>query len=871
MAGSIKGIIVEIGGDTSGLQKALQQVTKVSNSLSKELRDIDKLLKFNPKSTELLAQKQQVLAESIDNTSKELEQLQTAQKEYDNTGKSKNTQAYRNLQREIIKTKDKLKELKIEASKWTDVSRKLDAMSQKFKKIGQNLTNVGRTLTTKVTVPIVGLGTLSVKTASDFESAFAGVEKTVDGTAEQMDTLRQGIRDMAKEIPASTTEIAAVAEAAGQLGIETDNILKFTRVMIDLGNSTNLSADEAATALAKFANITKTNADDYDKLGATIVDLGNNFATTEADIVHMSTRLAAAGKLAGLSEPDILGLATAMSSVGITAEAGGTAMSKFLNKMQAAVERGPAALDNFNKVFGKFGYSLDDVGKKVAVGGKEFKEFAKKVGMSTKDIKTIYKETTKSAGALDDFAKVAGMSSADFSKAFKEDAAGALTAFLTGLNDVERNGKTAGLVLDDMGITEQRMRDALLRLSQSNGILTSSLEKGQTAWDNNSALTKEATKRYETFQSKVNTTKNKINDLGITIGNELLPSVEKVVDKISELAEKFSNMSPETKQMIIRLAMLAAAIGPILLIVGKLFTAGGVILKIGSTIAGLIAKLSVTFGGLSGVLAALTGPIGITIAAIAGLVAAFVYLWNTSEDFRNTMTELGQQFVDIWDNTIKPTFAMLIEAVKELWTGVLTPLVGWIMTVFGPRIQTIFNTVGGTVALVIKNFTTKIKTITGVLKGIIKFISGVFSRDWGKAWEGVKDIFGSVFNGIKELVRAPLNWIIDRINDFIREVNKIKIPEGVPKIGGMGFNIPTLNHLATGGIVKSPTLSWVGEGKSPEAVIPLDRNLSNYFADALEKVNRKDSVVVNFYPQKMTDAEMDHAFNYINRKFGLLY
>ena len=871
MAGSIKGIIVEIGGDTSGLQKALQQVTKVSNSLSKELRDIDKLLKFNPKSTELLAQKQQVLAESIDNTSKELEQLQTAQKEYDNTGKSKNTQAYRNLQREIIKTKDKLKELKIEASKWTDVSRKLDAMSQKFKKIGQNLTNVGRTLTTKVTVPIVGLGTLSVKAASDFESAFAGVEKTVDGTAEQLDTLRQGIRDMAKEIPASTTEIAAVAEAAGQLGIETKNILKFTRVMIDLGNSTNLSADEAASALAKFANVTRTNADDYDKLGATIVDLGNNFATTERDIVQMSTRLAAAGELAGLSESDILGLATAMSSVGINAEAGGTAMSKLLKQLQVATEMGPIGMKQFEKAFGKFGYTMDDVGQKIAAGGKEFKEFAKKVGMSTKDIKQLYKDTEKNVGALQDFASVAGMSADSFAKAFKDDAAGALTAFIKGLQDTDRNGRSATVILQQMGIKEQRLSNTILSLSNASDVLSGALERGETAWENNSALTTEASKRYETFQSKVNVAKNKINDLGITIGNELLPSVEKVVDKISDLAERFANLSPETKQMIIRLAMLAAAIGPILLIVGKLFTAGGVILKIGSSIAGLIAKLSVTFGGLSGVLAALTGPIGITIAAIAGLVAAFVYLWNTSEDFRKTMSELGQQFVDIWEDTIKPTFAMLIEAVSELWTGVLAPLLSWIMTVFGPRFQTIFNTIGGTVALVIKNFTTKIKTITGVLKGIIKFISGVFSGDWKKAWEGVKDIFGSVFNGIKELVRAPLNWIIDRINDFIREVNKIKIPEGVPKIGGMGFNIPQLQHLATGGIVKSPTLSWVGEGKSPEAVIPLDRNLSNYFADALEKVNRKDNVVVNFYPQKMTDAEMDHAFNYINRKFGLLY
>lgn len=347
---NIKGIIVEIGGDVSGLQKALKSVYSETGKLQRELQTINSSLKFNPKNTTLLSQKQQVLQENIKETTKKLQDLKTAEEDFKYVGGDLSSSKYRALQREIIETENKLKQLKLEASNWTQASKKLDEVSQKFKKMGANLTKVGRSLTTSVTLPIVAIGTTSVKSAVEFESAFAGVEKTVDGTTEQMNTLRDGIRQMAKEIPASTTEISGVAEAAGQLGIQTDDILSFTRVMIDLGNSTNLSATEAASSLAKFANVTKMSSKDYDKLGSTIVALGNNFATTEKDIVEMATRLAATGELAGLSEPQILALSTAMSSVGIEAEAGGSAMSKLLKKIQVSVETGDKSLTKFAKV-----------------------------------------------------------------------------------------------------------------------------------------------------------------------------------------------------------------------------------------------------------------------------------------------------------------------------------------------------------------------------------------------------------------------------------------------------------------------------------------------------------------------------------------
>lgn len=323
MSGSIKGIIVEIGGDTSGLQKALSKVNSVSSSLSKELRGINSLLKLDPKNTEMLKQKQDVLNASISTTQEKLKQLQSIKDEADkmmSEGTKINEENYRSLQREILKTQNKLSDLKNEASNWNKAGTFLTNLGKELQEVGSKIDNLGTKLTTRLSIPITGALSIATKEAIEFESAFTGVTKTVNASDEQLDELKQGIKDLAKEIPSMTTEISAVAESAGQLGIQTENILDFSKAMIDLGNSTNLTSENAASQLAKFANIMQMSQKDFDRLGSSIVDLGNNFATTEADIVNMAMRLAGAGKQVGLSEGEVLGLATALSSVGIEAE-----------------------------------------------------------------------------------------------------------------------------------------------------------------------------------------------------------------------------------------------------------------------------------------------------------------------------------------------------------------------------------------------------------------------------------------------------------------------------------------------------------------------------------------------------------------------
>ncbi len=228
-------------------------------------------------------------------------------------------------------------QLRTAQSMWTAAGKAMIDFGERCEKIGKSAEKAGRTLSRTVTTPIVGLATTAVKASLDFESSFALVRKTVNGTAADFDTLAAASKRMSTEIATSTDEINAVMATGGQLGIATEHIEEFTRVMIDLSNaSTDLDADTAATQLAKFANIMGTSQDKFSNIGSTIAMLGNNFATTEAPIAEMAMRIAGAGKQVGLTEAQVLGLATALSSVGIQAQAGGSSISKALIQMEVA-------------------------------------------------------------------------------------------------------------------------------------------------------------------------------------------------------------------------------------------------------------------------------------------------------------------------------------------------------------------------------------------------------------------------------------------------------------------------------------------------------------------------------------------------------
>ena len=489
---------------------------------------------------------------------------------------------------------DLTKEINIQSSKWTQVGDSLHSSGSKMQGIGKNMQSVGSTLTKGLTVPLLAGAGVAVKAAIDYESAFAGVKKTVDGTPQQFAQLSTSIREMAKEMPSSAVEIAHVAEAAGQLGVPIGAIKDFSKTMINLGVSTNLSSEEAASSIAKIGNIMQVSGKDLGTwsghFGSAVVDLGNHFATTERDIVEMTNRLAAGGKLAGLTTPEILGLATAMSSVGIEAEAGGTAMNQ----------------------------TLTGIGKAVAGVGK---------GASSK-LKLI--------------AQTAGMTAEEFSQAWKQKPAEALQAFIKGLQRAHDEGKNMDGILSDLGMKGIRQGNMLKSLASASDKMSEAVNRSNLAWKENNALTNEASKRYETTESQLKIFKNKLTDIAIEFGGPLLKALNSGLDAakpwlqtLSDMAKKFSEMSTEQQQSIIKWGAMAAAIGPALKFFGKGasiiggFAKGlGTISKGIGTFSGTLKTISNGGGFINGLKQMATGMTATGTAAEGA--AASTGLWSTA-------------------------------------------------------------------------------------------------------------------------------------------------------------------------------------------------------------------------------------------------
>ena len=285
---------------------------------------------------------------------------------------------------------------------------------------------------------------------------------------------------MSKELPVSAKEIAGVVEAASKLGVGIENVEEFAETMVKMEIATGISAADSATAIARFAEITRMSFDDVDKLGSVIAELGDNYATTEKEIIDMSMGLAAAGSQVGMHQSDIMALATALSSVGLEAQAGGSAMSKLMVNMELATQTGKG---------------------------------------------------------LTDFADVAGLSGAEFARVFEDDATKAISMFIKGLDNINKDGGSAIKTLDDMGIKEVRLRDTLLRAANASDTFTGAIQDGSRAWEENTKLNEEAALQAETFANQLEVTKNMLTEIGITFGEIVLPVMKEFLEKIRGVLE----------------------------------------------------------------------------------------------------------------------------------------------------------------------------------------------------------------------------------------------------------------------------------------------------------------------------------------------
>ena len=417
------------------------------------------------------------------------------------------------------------------AQRFNDVGGRVQAFGQKMSGFGDGLSKMTAGLSTGMY--------LAGKAAIDFESSFAGVVKTVNGSPEQLNRIRQGFLDLSTQIPVSANELAKIGEVAGQLGIKTENILDFTKTIADLGATTNLSAEEGATSLAQFMAVMGTSQGNIRNLGSSIVELGNNFATNERSIVEMAQRLSGMGKQTNMAEADVLGLAAALSTVGIEAEAGGSAMTQVMNKMQNAVASGGDSLQKFSSA--------------------------------------------------------AGVSANEFAEAFKARPVEALQLLLKGLNEVKENGGNVNDVLSGLGITGIREADAIKRLAGAlNGDsgLGKALDIANKGWKENNALTKEAAIRYQTSASKLKMAKNEIQKMAIEMGSQLLPKLAQALTASKPLVNSLGNMMLWFSKLPTAVQLATLGFGPFMSVLGRMTTGIGSGVKAIGSFVKWVGKMS---------------------------------------------------------------------------------------------------------------------------------------------------------------------------------------------------------------------------------------------------------------------------------------
>lgn len=628
----------QLGGSYSKTFKAAQDelaaMQKEIQSLSKTQSDITAYQKQQT-AVENTRKRLELLQQQYDNIQKEIQQtgefsadlqnkLLAKQQQIEKTTSSLNRQTEK-----LDEMGDALKEAGVDmddlGQSSAQLTNRIDALKKEQEEVAEGAQTFGNKAsqafsTVHEAIVAAGIATAlkevyeyfadCAQASMDFESAMTGVAKTTDLTDDELSAMSDAIKEMSTEIPATTEELAAIAESAGQLGIHKESLLDFTEIMAMLGTSTNMTADEAATSLSRLANITGMSQEDFDRLGATIVDLGNNLATTEKEIVDMSMRIAGAGAQVGMTEAEIMSFSGALSSVGIEAEAGGSAFSTLISNMSLAVQQG--------------------------------------------------------GDGLEQFADVAGMSASEFAAAFEEDAAGAIIQFIQGLGNMESEGRSAIAVLDDMGLSDIRMRDALLRAAGASDVFTNALQIGSNAWDENTALVNEATKRYATTQSQLTMMQNAYKNLKVAIGDAYTPALQKAYSVGTQVLNAVSQFIKQNPALVNAVTAFVGVIGAVTIAL----TAYTAVVKIANAVTAAFATVS----------SVALGPIFAVTAAVAAVTAGIVALATTAANDAvpsvSELTEAARGMKDAMDeaNTTFESTAAQTAATAEVADQYITKL-----------------------------------------------------------------------------------------------------------------------------------------------------------------------------------------------------
>lgn len=720
MAGRIKGITVEIGGDTTGLEKALKNVNSTIKNTQSQLKDVNRLLKLDPGNTELITQKQRALKDAIGATSEKLETLKQAQEqakqqlENGDLGQDK----YDALQREIIETEQELRRLQEEAASTSVALSKIDQAGKKMEAFGDSVTSAGQKIM-PASMAVAGLGAAAVKTATDFDEGMSKVAAISGATGDDLDALRDKAREMGAKTKFSASEAADAMNYMAMAGWKTGDMLEGIEGIMNLaaasGEDLATTSDIVTDALTAFGLTAQDSGHFADILAAASSNANTNVAMMGETFKYCAP---IAGAL-GFSAEDTAEAIGLMANAGIKSTQAGTALRTIMNNLSGEVKITGAALGEV----------------------------------------TI--ATTNADGSMRDLSDILSDCRGAFSQLSESEQAAAaealvgknaMSGFLALMNAGEGDIEKLSSAIDSCSDTFVKTVDgAIIPMSQA-------LEEG-VEWieEYNGVSEKMAAVMQDNLGGQLTILKSQIQELAISFGEMLMPAIRAIVSNIQAFVDKLNGISESQRKAVLTIGLIIAALGPLLVILGTVISKAGVAMQGFVKLATGVKKLGVAvkagtgiFGKLGAALGGISAPVLAVIAVIAILVAAFKHLWDTNEEFRNAITAIWNGIVSkiqafcqgIVDrlNALGFEFGSIVDVLKSLWDGLCQFL--------APVFEAAFSVVS-----------TVLGSVLNVITGLLDVFIGLFTGNWSQLWDGVKVIFSGVWDAITGLFDTALNLL----------------------------------------------------------------------------------------------------------------
>lgn len=837
MASRIKGITVEIGGDTTKLETALKGVNSKIKETQSELKDVNKLLKLDPGNTELLSQKHKLLAETVGSTSEKLKDLKEAAQQANKAlEKGEITQGqYDALQREIIETEQALKNLTKQVNESSVAMQKIADAGTKIKDTGDSISSAGEKLL-PITAAVAGLGTAAVTNAASFESSMSQVQATMGITKDSMSRVNgesvntmEALSDLAKKMGSETAFSASeCAEALNYLalaGYDTQEMINTLPIVLNLAAAGDINLASASDMVTDAMSALGLEVSD----ASTMVDqMAKTASSTNTSVAQLGEGILTIGATAKSIKGGTAELNTALGILannGIKSAEGGTHLRNIILSLQNPT-------DAVSKLFKKLGVEVYD---------------------SSGNMRSLN-------GILGD-----------------------LNSSMGQMSSQEKDG----IISKIFNKTDLASVNALLA---NTGSTWDSLQNSIT--NSAGAAGKMAKTQLDNLEGQLTILKSALEGLAISIGELLMPYIKAIVSAIQSFVDWLNSLDEGTQKIIVTVGLLIGALGPILIVVGKVMTGIGSIMQMAPAIMGAISSVSAAFKGLFAVLAA--NPIGIIIAAVAALVAGLVYLWNTNEDFKEAVLEIWESIKEGISNAISVLCTFLSDTWNSISTTAIsmwTSLTGFLFETWNgiySTVSSIFTNIWNTIALVFTNIYTSVSTTIGNVKtSIVDGLTAAFDYiksipslafNWGK------DMIQGIIDGISSMVGAVIDTVkgvADSIASFLHFSRPDKGPlseyeSWMPDfMSGLAKGIKESRGLVdeaisdlTGGMVISPSVSALSYKSEESGILDGIKKMLDTQGSKEVYGNGGDIVIPVYIGTDMIDEIIVSANQRMNLKSG---